>query len=263
MKKFFTIILVVGLTAAVNNAQEGNVWNGHSCAVVLTYDDGLNIHLDKVIPSLDSLGFRGTFYIPGNAATIKNRAADWKIAASEGHELGNHTLFHPCAGEGRPWVTKDYDLDNYSVNRYMDEIRVSNTILFMIDGLKNRTLAYTCGNTLAGTESFVEQIKGEFPAARGVSSGYETLNGIDLYNTKAFMMSGQTGDELIGMVKEAMETKTLLIFLFHGVGGEHNINISLKAHNELLGFLDDNKEDIWVAPMLEVAELIKNYKAAK
>ncbi|HNX78439.1 MAG TPA: sialate O-acetylesterase, partial [Prolixibacteraceae bacterium] len=42
-------------------------WNGKTCCVVLTYDDGLNVHLDNAIPLLDSLGMKGTFYIPAAA----------------------------------------------------------------------------------------------------------------------------------------------------------------------------------------------------
>lgn len=58
-----------------------------------------------------------------------------------------------------------------------------------------------------------------------------------------------------------MSTNTLLVFLFHGVGGEHSLNVSLPAHRELLQFLKQNEKDIWIAPMLEVAEFIKNYQA--
>lgn len=66
-------------------------WNGKRCAVVLTYDDALNVHLDKVIPSLDSAGFRGAFYINGSAATLETRAkrlADGRLQRSR---TGNHS----------------------------------------------------------------------------------------------------------------------------------------------------------------------------
>ena len=44
-------------------AQTSTTWNGKSCAVVLTYDDALNVDLNNVIPALDSVGLKGTFYI--------------------------------------------------------------------------------------------------------------------------------------------------------------------------------------------------------
>jgi sialate O-acetylesterase len=55
-----------------------------------------------------------------------------------------------------------------------------------------------------------------------------------------------------------MQTHTVLVFLFHGVGGEHNINVSLQAHSGLLHFLKENEKDIWIAPMIDVAKFIKS-----
>ena len=51
-----------------------------------------------------------------------------------------------------------------------------------------------------------------------------------------------------------------LDFLFHGVGGGHSLNVSLAAHSKLLHFLKQNEKDIWIAPMIEVADYIKEYR---
>ncbi|MEI9908296.1 MAG: hypothetical protein WDO71_00665 [Bacteroidota bacterium] len=55
-----------------------------------------------------------------------------------------------------------------------------------------------------------------------------------------------------------METNSLLVILFHGVGGGNGLNVSLPAHREFLQFLKKNEKDIWIAPMLDVAEYIKS-----
>lgn len=67
---------------------------------------------------------------------------------------------------------------------------------------------------------------------------------------------------MINLVKKAIESNTLLVFLFHGVGGEHSINVSAKAHSELLHFIKLHQNEIWNAPMVDVAQFIKksNYK---
>ncbi|HEX2395592.1 MAG TPA: polysaccharide deacetylase family protein [Bacteroidales bacterium] len=253
----FSITLLF-LPLITNGQIAGRQWQNHSCAVVLTYDDGLNVHLDKVIPSLDSVGLKGTFYIPANAATIAARMDDWKRAAENGHELGNHTLFHPCSGSpaGREWVSPDYDLDTYTLRRFMDEIKVSNTVLKMIDGKEIRTFAYTCGDMKAGEDSFYEEIQNEFISARGVISRFENSNA-DLFNIGAFMINGQTGDQMIDMVKQAMKSGSLLVFLFHGVGGEHSLNVDLNDHNRLVDFLKANEKEIWVPTFLEVSQYLR------
>ena len=109
-------------------AQDKNPWNGKKCAVVLTYDDALNVHLDNVIPALDSLNLKGTFYLSGYFPGCRNRLSDWSKAAKGGHELANHTLFHPCTGKipGRDWVKPDYDLGSYTMQRLLDEVRMTN-----------------------------------------------------------------------------------------------------------------------------------------
>ncbi len=91
-------------------------WNGKSCAVVLTYDDAIDIDLDNVVPALDSLLLKATFYIIGASPVVAKRLDEWRRIAAEGHELGNHALFHPCDGSlpGRGFVTPDNDLSKKS-----------------------------------------------------------------------------------------------------------------------------------------------------
>jgi sialate O-acetylesterase len=81
-----------------------------------------------------------------------------------------------------------------------------------------------------------------------------------LYNINCYGINGQSGDELIALVKQAMANHSLLVFLFHGVGGGHSLNVSLTAHSKLLHFLKENEKDIWVAPMTDIAEYIRSVK---
>ena len=92
-------------------------------------------------------------------------------------------------------------------------------------------------------------------------SEMQAIDKVNLYDIDCYMINGQTGDQLIEMVKQAEQTNALLVFLFHGVGGEHSLNVSLQAHSELLHYLKQKQKDIWVAPMIDVAEFIKNYQA--
>ncbi len=244
----------------VNNDREA--WQGKNCAVVLTYDDGLNVHLDIAIRQLDALGMKGTFYIPGNSVPFRDRSAEWKRAAASGHELGNHTLFHPCDGSqpGRSWVNPEYDLTHYSVARFMDEIRITNQILGAVDGKRSRSFAYTCGDRQAGGVPFTAEVMKEFPVARGVHSKMEDIMTVDLSNVGSFMINGESGEQLISLVRKAMENHSMLVFLFHGVGGEHNLNVSAEAHQELLQFLKENENKIWVTTLLEAATHIRNFR---
>jgi peptidoglycan/xylan/chitin deacetylase (PgdA/CDA1 family) len=129
MKKISSFLILLLIIYNPIFGQTQTTWKGKSCAVVLSYDDGLNIDLSIVIPALDSFGLKGTFYISDYFNGLKKQIPKWKSAAAEGHELANHTIFHPCSGSlpGRSFVTADYDLDHYSMKRIRDEINAMNT----------------------------------------------------------------------------------------------------------------------------------------
>ena len=259
MKKIFVILNCL-LFSFILNAQTSTTWNGKSCAVVLTYDDGLNVDLNNVIPALDSVGLRGTFYISDYFNGLKDQIFKWRKAAAEGHELGNHTVWHPCEGgrPGREFVKPESDLNNYTVARMVKEIQTMNNILKAIDGKEERTFAYPCGDMKIHDTAYLDGLKNEFITARGVAPAMQTIDKVDLYNIDCYGINGQTGDQLIDLVKQAMKTHTLLVFLFHGVGGEHSLNVSLEAHSALLHYLKLHESEIWIAPMIDVAEFVKS-----
>jgi peptidoglycan/xylan/chitin deacetylase (PgdA/CDA1 family) len=262
MKKIF-IILHCLLFSFILNAQTSTTWNGKSCAVVLTYDDGLNVDFTNVIPALDSVGLKGTFYISDYFNGLKDQIFKWRKAAAEGHELGNHTVWHPCEGgrTGREFVKPESDLNNYTVARMVKEIQTMNNMLKAIDGKEERTFAYPCGDIKIHDTAYLDGMKNDFIAARRVTPVIQTIDKVDLYNIDCYGINGQTRNQLIDLVKQAMNTHTLLVFLFHGVGGEHSLNVSLEAHSALLHFLQQNEKDIWIAPMIDVAKYIKNYQS--
>ena len=262
MKKRVVFPMAICLLAFNSNAQTPTTWNGKSCAVVLTYDDGLNIDLTRVIPALDSVGLKGTFYISDYFDGLKDQIFKWRNAAAEGHELGNHTVWHPCEGgrPGREFVKPDVDLNNYTVSRMVKEIRTMNNILEAIDGKTERTFAYPCGDMKIHDTAYLDGMKKDFIGARGVTPAMQTINKVDLYNIDCYGINGETGEQLIDLVKQAMSTHTLLVFLFHGVGGEHSLDVSVEAHSDLLHFLKVNEKNIWIATMIDVAKYVQQYQ---
>jgi len=262
MKRIFIVLFTSFMLIAGASAQFNIAWQGKKCAVVLTYDDAINQHLDNAIPALDSLRLKATFYITAFSTSMQNRLNDWKKLALNGHELGNHTLYHPCiGGKGREWVKPEYDMSKYTVQRMIDETRMTNVFLQALDGKTKRTFAFTCGDMKIGDSSFINAMKDDFVAARAVRNEMHKINEIDLYNVDCYVVNGETGSQMIEWVKKAMETNSLLVILFHGVDGGNSLNVSLAAHSQLLHFLNENENDILIAPMITVAEHIKTWQA--
>ncbi|MCC3152527.1 polysaccharide deacetylase family protein [Hymenobacter sp. BT770] len=257
-------LALLGCIQTAAQAQAGSPWNNKQCAVVLTYDDAIDVDLDNALPALDSVKLRGTFYLIGSSPVVARRLNEWRQAAKRGHELGNHALFHPCDGSrpGRGFVTPDTDLSKYTVSRAVNEVRVNNTLLNAIDGKTARTFAYPCGDLKIGDVNFYDQLKNDFVAARGVTAGLQSPAQVNLDNINSYMINGQSGEYLIDLVKKAQQSHTLLVFLFHGVGGGHSLNVDLQAHRQLLRYLKAHEKEIWVAPMVEVATKIKALQQA-
>ncbi len=244
--------------ALISCAQQPN-WKNKRSAVVLTYDDALNIHLDQVIPALDSVGLKGTFYLTGSSDAFTKRIPEWRKAAANGHELGNHTMYHPCYGKrpGREWVRPDYDLNNYTMQRISDEIRMNSALLEATDGKKKRTLACPCGDTKIGDSSYLYKVKDNFVGFRDGTPDANDVNGFAPVTVQWVSAYENTGQQLIAAVQKAIDTRALLIFVFHGVGGEHAINVSAQAHRELLQYLKQHQSEVWVAPFIDIAEHLR------
>jgi len=255
MKKLIVVVFLVCWLHTLLNAQ---TWNGKQCAVVLTYDDGLLQHLTNAIPALDSIGLKGTFYISNYNGLLEEKTTEWRNAAANGHELANHTMRHPCEGgrPGREFVRPENDLNNYSVKRMNDDILSMNDALTKIDGKTERTFAYPCGDAKIHDTFYLDPIKNKFIAARGVRAHMPQAKDVDLYDVSCQPLSGETGEQLIQYVKEAMEKKALLVFLFHGVGGGHSLDVSLDAHRALLHFLKQNEQYIWNTTMIEAGKFV-------
>ena len=258
MKANFLALLTVHSIISNCIAQSNTPWNNKKAAVVLTYDDAVDQHLDNAIPVLDSLGLKATFYITGYSSSIRKRMNDWKKIAVNGHELGNHTLYHPCVGGvGREWVAADYDMSKYTVRRMVDETRMNNVFLQALDGKTTRTFAFTCGDMKVGDSSFIEQLKNDFVAARAVREEMHTVDKIDLYNVDCYPVNGQTAEQMIEWAKKAIATKSLLVILFHGVGGGNSLNVLVPEHRRFLQWLKANEKDIWITTMINVAGFVK------
>ncbi len=224
--------------------------NGAKAAVVLSYDDGVDVHLDHAAPDLEAVNLRGTFFVPGHSESLAKRLPEWRALAARGHELGNHAIFHPCLRNvpegGRDWVRPEYALESYTVTRMVDELQAANTTLLAVDGETVRTLGYNCGDTTAGGSSYVDAARPLFLAARiGEDRIAADVRALDPMLVPSWMVQDVTGEQMIAFVKKAIDAGGLAIFMFHGVGGGHSINISREAHQQLLAWLDGNRKTVW------------------
>lgn len=260
MKIFITILLIYLMTpfARSQNIQ----WpTGKQAAVCLTYDDGYASQLDTAIPLLDKFKFNATFFIDGHSMTLDTRMDEWRAASAHGHELGNHTLFHPCLSEKndekREWLADAYKMENYTVDQFVRECRIANVLLKAVDGKSERSFAYTCCDTYVGdNDSLFESLSGLFPSARSIGDTPVSLRDVNIMDVPSFAVLNTPADKLIEQVKIAQEHGTFVVFLMHGVGDSH-LPVSFEAHQKLIEYLDENRDTIWTDTFLNVMNHVK------
>jgi peptidoglycan/xylan/chitin deacetylase (PgdA/CDA1 family) len=227
MRAVLLLIAMLHLPAAA--------WPGGArAAVSLAYDDALDSQLDIALPALDKHGLKATFFLQLSSPAIPKRMAAWRAAAKRGHELGNHTLFHQCSGSkpDRPWVESHRDLDKVSAAQMRDQVVLANTMLAAIDGKQRRTFTAPCGDD----HPYLKLIDADFAAIKrdGIAA------------------DGKTGQELIALVKSAMDRGGLIALTFHGVGGDY-LTVTREAHEELLRYLAANRKLVWTDTYLNIA----------
>lgn len=237
--------------------------NGRLAAVSLTYDDGLEAHLDTAIPELDAAGLRGTFFIPTRipmgGRLWTDRAAEWKSAAGRGHELANHTQYHPCSAD---WVKPNFRLEAYSLRRMESELVGANADLAEVLGVEApRSFAFPCSQEVLGPdgESFRPAVERLFPAARtgGRRKVIDPMT-VDFAAVPSWQMNDKLdADDLSSFLDDAVHSNGWAVVHFHGVGGGHAIDVPSDLHRAVCKELATRNEEIWCDTFLNVAQHLR------
>jgi peptidoglycan/xylan/chitin deacetylase (PgdA/CDA1 family) len=194
-------------------------------------------------PALDRLGLKATFFLSGA------NLAEFAPLGKNGHELGSHTLTHPCnsalAQLGLADMARELDAGNAAVGA----LGVTGKLTF----------AYPCGQTsLQGGQSYVPLVKERFRAARGVAGVVAEPAHLDLFDVPAlFPPSSSDGSDVVAFIRRAEQSHGWAVIGVHGVsGGGEYLQLSQPAHDEILSYLAEHRQTIWTAPFGIVADAV-------
>src|SRR5438874_1279094 len=101
------------------NTAEAFQWPaGKRAAVSLTFDDARASQVLQGLQILDAHDVKATFYV--HVPAMSKQLDRWKSAVANGHEIGNHTLRHPCSANFR--FARENPLENYTLPRIEDDL---------------------------------------------------------------------------------------------------------------------------------------------
>lgn len=233
-------------------------------AVSLSYDDALPVHAALVAPTLEQHGLRATFYTP-IISDLRAHPDNWRRVAAAGHELGNHSIFHPCRRippEGYGWLDAAYDLADYSPGRLHAELDVASFTLSLIDGRTVRTFGNTCCHTTIGRgadeQPIAPVLARSFVAARGAQTDRPAPPAaLDLHDIGCFGADGLGLRALQAIVEAARAQGGWSLLMIHGVGSEsHHMHLEPEVHRQFVAWLAQQR-DVWTAPVIEVAAFVR------
>lgn len=231
----FSLIAVLGYISLCG----AQTWpDNQKIAVSLSYDDALDSQLDNALPALNKRGMKASFYIVPLSPAFKNRLPEWRALAEQGHELGNHSLFHACrhSKPGREWVEPFNTLEQRPVKAMVNEITVANTLLNAIDGQTRRTFTPPCFDQQVQDGNYVNAIQSQFVAIKG-------LEGREFASLLA--PEGLSSQQIIDFIEQQPATIKLINILFHGIGGDHLVT-DTEEHTKLLDYLQAHSGIYWV-----------------
>src|SRR4051812_44186925 len=255
MLRTLCILLLTGLPAA--HAAPAFAWpHGKTAAIVLTYDDALHSQLEFAVPQLKAAHLHGTFFLDGDITP--DDMLRWRAVAHAGHELGNHSINHPCPRAMLP-DRAQYLTDNYDVQRMLGEIAVMNDVLFGINGKRARSYSVPCSQMLVGGVDYTEALR-RSGLVRFVRTGGDQYTSVitDFARLDAFQVPSYgpvdqpDAQTLIAYVERVRVAHGLGVLQFHGTGGDY-LEVTADAHRQLVEHLRKHP-DVWVAPFQDVMD---------
>ena len=232
--------------------------DGKRCAVSLSFDDARDSQITNGLPILSSLGILATFYV--SLPEITRSPSAWRTAIARGHEVGNHTVNHPCSGN---YVWCRNHLEDYTLARMEKELTDAQKSIQAAVGVVPTTFAYPCGNKFVGrgsdTQSYVPLISRHFLAGRGFRD--ETPNNpatCDLAQLAGVDADRHSFDVLKTWIDRTMERGGWLCFVSHDVSDTLPQAIALSTLTQVCEYLH-SQPNVWTDTIAKVAQHLADF----
>lgn len=234
------------------------VWPGNArAAISLSFDDARTSQVDVGTAILNQYGVKATFFVV--PSSVEQRLEGWKAAVAAGHEIGNHSLTHPCSGNF-PW-SRQKALEDYTLEKMHRELVEANQRIRQLLGVTPETFAYPCGQTFVGrgldTRSYVPIVAGMFAAGRGwLGEAPNDPGYCDMAQLTGMEMDGKNIDQILPVIEQAKQSGFWLVLAGHEIGRDGRQTTRTGMLEQLLKYARDPASGVWIAPVGSVSKYI-------
>lgn len=235
---------------------------GKRVAVSLSFDDARTSQVDTGLDVINPTGVKVTFYV--NPPAVRRRLDGWKRAVASGHEIGSHSVSHPCTGNF-PW-SRNNALENYTLDQMSRMLDDASRQIQDLLGVHPVTFAYPCGQKFVGRgpelRSYAPLIGEKFLAGRGFMDEY--------YNDPLFCDLQQAGGiafddmdyiDMVKKIQDAAKQGGWLIFAGHDIGHKGFQVTDAIALAALCRYMQDPANGVWGDTVEHVARYIIKQRA--
>ncbi len=248
-----------GYHSGISNAESGFSWpEDKKMGLSLTFDDARLSQADTGIPLFDRYYVKATFYI--SPASMTERLDIWKKAVGNGHDIGNHSLLHPCTGNF-PWA-RDRALENYTLQTMKEELDSASRFIEEVLGIHPVSFAYPCGQTFVGrghnAKSYIPVVAELFETGRGwLDEGPNDPAFCDMAQLTGMELDGKSFEQILTLIEAAKSRGQWLILAGHEIGDEGPQTSLVNTIEEILKYASDPGNGIWIDSVSNIASYIK------
>ncbi len=232
--------------------------DGKRAAVSVTFDDARLTQADVGLPILNRFGVKGTFYV--SFQVLEQRLAQYREAVANGHEIGNHSLTHPCSGNFD--FARNNALEDYTLERMERELLDANAKIRELLGVEAVSFAYPCGQTFVGRgeamQSYVPLVAKHFLVGRRAFDEVPNDPGyIDLAMITGLDLDDAPWDRVRQMIDETIEQQRWLVLLGHEVGEGGRQTVRTDTLEQICEYCTDAANGVWIDNVAVIGRYIK------
>jgi peptidoglycan/xylan/chitin deacetylase (PgdA/CDA1 family) len=265
--RLLVLVLNVLLSDVANAQQDSAVFlwpEGKQAAVSLSFDDARESQVIVGTDLLDQYGIKATFFVV--PSSVVKRLDGWKKAVANGHEIGNHTLSHPCTGNFS-WSRKNA-LEDYTLKKMQAELIECNKQIEKLLHVKAEVFAYPCGQKFVGrsvqTKSYVPLVSKIFILGRGwLDEAANDPSYCNFAQLTGVEMDSKNFDQILPLLEEAKKKGQWLVLAGHEMGDSGAQTTRLAMLKQLAEYVQNPVNGIWTAPMGNIAKYIQNQKKVR